>query len=60
MRKAVQPAFEAASGNKLNFMPFFLLAAAEGLRSHPKLNASIEGEMINYHPTENISFAVDT
>ena len=60
MRKAVQPAFQAATGTKLNFMPFFFLAAAEALRSHPKLNASIEGEMINYHPTENISFAVDT
>jgi 2-oxoglutarate dehydrogenase E2 component (dihydrolipoamide succinyltransferase) len=60
MRKAVQPAFQSATGTKLNFMPFFFLAAAEALRSHPKLNASIEGEMINYHPTENISFAVDT
>jgi 2-oxoglutarate dehydrogenase E2 component (dihydrolipoamide succinyltransferase) len=60
MRKAIQPAFQAATGTKLNFMPFFFLAAAEALRSHPKLNASIEGEMINYHPTENISFAVDT
>ena len=60
MRKAVQPAFQAATGTKLNFMPFFFLAAAEGLRSHPKLNASIEGDMINFHPTENISFAVDT
>jgi len=60
MRKSVQPAFQAATGTKLNFMPFFFLAAAEALRSHPKLNASIEGEMINYHPTENISFAVDT
>jgi 2-oxoglutarate dehydrogenase E2 component (dihydrolipoamide succinyltransferase) len=60
MRKAVQPAFQAATGTKLNFLPFFFLAAAEALGSHPKLNASIEGEMINYHPTENISFAVDT
>ena len=60
VRKAIQPAFQAATGTKLNFMPFFFLAAAEALRSHPKLNASIEGEMINYHPTENISFAVDT
>jgi pyruvate dehydrogenase E2 component (dihydrolipoamide acetyltransferase) len=60
IRKSVQPAFQAAIGTKLNFLPFFFLAAAEALRSHPKLNASIEGEMINYHPTENISFAVDT
>jgi 2-oxoglutarate dehydrogenase E2 component (dihydrolipoamide succinyltransferase) len=60
MRKAIQPTFLAATGTKLNFMPFFFLATAEALRSHPKLNASIEGETINYHPTENISFAVDT
>jgi 2-oxoglutarate dehydrogenase E2 component (dihydrolipoamide succinyltransferase) len=60
MRKSVQARFTAATGTKLNFMPFFFLASAEALRSHPKLNASIEGENINYHPSENISFAVDT
>lgn len=60
MRKNDQAAFQAATGTKLNFLPFFFLATAEALRSHPKLNASIEGETINYHPTENISFAVDT
>jgi len=60
MRKAVQARFTAATGTKLNFMPFFFLASAEALRAHPKLNASIEGENINYHPSENISFAVDT
>jgi 2-oxoglutarate dehydrogenase E2 component (dihydrolipoamide succinyltransferase) len=60
LRAAVQPAFIAATGGKLNFMPFFALAAAEALRSHPKLNATIDGENIVYHPTENISFAVDT
>ena len=60
LRQKVQPAFVAATGGKLNFMPFFALAAAEALRSHPKLNATIDGENIVYHPTENISFAVDT
>jgi 2-oxoglutarate dehydrogenase E2 component (dihydrolipoamide succinyltransferase) len=60
MRKDVQARFTAATGTKLNFMPFFFLASAEALRSHPKLNASIEGETIHYHPSENISFAVDT
>jgi pyruvate dehydrogenase E2 component (dihydrolipoamide acetyltransferase) len=60
MRKNIQARFTAATGTKLNFMPFFFLASAEALRSHPKLNASIEGETINYHPSENISFAVDT
>lgn len=60
MRKSIQARFTAATGTKLNFMPFFFLASAEALRSHPKLNASIEGETVNYHPSENISFAVDT
>jgi pyruvate dehydrogenase E2 component (dihydrolipoamide acetyltransferase) len=60
LRKSVQARFTQATGTKLNFMPFFFLASAEALRSHPKLNASIEGENINYHPSENISFAVDT
>ena len=60
MRQNVQSAFVAATGGKLNFMPFFTLAAAEALRAHPKLNASIDGDNIVFHPTENISFAVDT
>ena len=60
LRKAIQPQFVAATGNKLNFMPFFALAAAEALRVHPKLNATIDGDNIVYHGTENISFAVDT
>lgn len=60
LRGQVQSAFVAKNGIKLNFMPFFALAAAEALKAHPKLNASIEGDNIIYHPTENISFAVDT
>jgi len=60
MRKSVQASFMATTGTKLNFMPFFFLASAEALRAHPKLNASIEDDTIHYHPSENISFAVDT
>lgn len=60
LRQQVQAQFVAKTGGKLNFMPFFLLAAAEALKSHPKLNSSVDGENIVYHPTENISFAVDT
>jgi 2-oxoglutarate dehydrogenase E2 component (dihydrolipoamide succinyltransferase) len=60
LRQKVQSAFVAKSGGKLNFMPFFALAAAEALRVHPKLNATIDGENIVYHGSENISFAVDT
>jgi pyruvate dehydrogenase E2 component (dihydrolipoamide acetyltransferase) len=60
LRQKVQSAFVAKSGGKLNFMPFFALAAAEALRVHPKLNATIDGDSIVYHGSENISFAVDT
>jgi len=60
LRAKIQPAFVAKNGIKLNFMPFFTLAAAEALKAHPKLNASIEGDSVTYHGTENISFAVDT
>lgn len=60
LRKSVQAAFTAKTGVKLNFMPFFCLAAAEGLQAHPKINSSVDGENIVYHGTENISFAVDT
>ena len=60
MRKRVQADFTARAGVKLNFMPFFTLAAAEALQAHPKINSSVEGDNIVYHPSENVSFAVDT
>jgi pyruvate dehydrogenase E2 component (dihydrolipoamide acetyltransferase) len=60
LRKRIQADFTAKAGVKLTFMPFFTLAAAEALRAHPKINASVDGENIVYHPSENISFAVDT
>lgn len=60
LRSRVQAAFTAKTGTKLSFMPFFTLAAAEALVAHPKINSTVEGENIVYHPSENISFAVDT
>ncbi len=60
LRKRVQGEFLQKTGVKLNFMPFFTLAAAEALAAHPKINSSVDGDNIVYHPTENISFAVDT
>jgi 2-oxoglutarate dehydrogenase E2 component (dihydrolipoamide succinyltransferase) len=60
LRDRVKADFLAKTGTKLSFMPFFTLAAAEALRAHPKINSSVEGESIVYHPGENISFAVDT
>ena len=60
LRKDVQDAFVAHTGGKLSFLPFFVRAAAEALRSYPIINATVEGETIVYPATENISIAVDT
>ncbi len=60
LRERIKNDFLSKTGNKLSFMPFFTLAAAEALRAHPKINSSAEGDQIIYHDGESISFAVDT
>jgi pyruvate dehydrogenase E2 component (dihydrolipoamide acetyltransferase) len=62
LRDRVKADFEAREGVRLSFLPFFAKATVEGLRQHPKLNASVDidkGEII-YHDTENLGIAVDT
>ncbi|GAA4264879.1 2-oxoglutarate dehydrogenase, E2 component, dihydrolipoamide succinyltransferase [Frondihabitans peucedani] len=59
-RDSVKADFVAKTGNKLSFLPFFTLAAAEALQAYPKLNATVDGDSIVYPDTENISMAVDT
>jgi 2-oxoglutarate dehydrogenase E2 component (dihydrolipoamide succinyltransferase) len=59
-RDQVKGAFQAKTGVKLNFLPFFTLAAAEALRAYPIVNATIDGDNIVYPDHENISIAVDT
>lgn len=60
LRARAKDNFAATEGAKLTFLPFFVKAAVEGLKQHPSLNASIDGENIVYHGTENVSMAVDT
>ncbi len=60
LRDRAKADFAAREGVKLSFLPFFALAAVEALKTHPKLNASIEGENIVYHAEENLGVAVDT
>jgi pyruvate dehydrogenase E2 component (dihydrolipoamide acetyltransferase) len=60
LRDRVKADFLAKTGQKLSFLPFFALAAAEALRAYPIINATIDGETIVYPPQENISIAVDT
>ena len=52
--------FLAKNGTKLTFLPFFVQAATEALKAHPKINASIEGKNVTYHDVEHVGIAVDT
>ncbi|MDO5052284.1 MAG: 2-oxoglutarate dehydrogenase, E2 component, dihydrolipoamide succinyltransferase [Pseudoclavibacter sp.] len=60
LRERVKQEFLDRTGNKLSFLPFFVLAAVEALQSHPIVNATVEGDEIVYPGHENISMAVDT
>jgi pyruvate dehydrogenase E2 component (dihydrolipoamide acetyltransferase) len=59
-RDQVKAQFQAKTGNKLSFLPFFALAAAEALKAFPIINSTVDGDNIVYPPTENMSIAVDT
>ncbi|MES2094768.1 MAG: 2-oxo acid dehydrogenase subunit E2 [Actinomycetota bacterium] len=59
-RDSVKTEFLAKTGQKLSFLPFFALAAAEALKAFPIINATIDGDTIVYPAQENISIAVDT
>jgi 2-oxoglutarate dehydrogenase E2 component (dihydrolipoamide succinyltransferase) len=60
LRERAKRDFEAREGVKLSYLPFFMLAAVEALKSHPMVNASVEGDQITYHAQENLGIAVDT
>jgi 2-oxoglutarate dehydrogenase E2 component (dihydrolipoamide succinyltransferase) len=60
IRDRAKKDFEAREGVKLSFLPFLALAATEALKAHPMVNASIEGDEVVYHGSENLSIAVDT
>ena len=60
LRDKAKGEFERREGTKLSFLPFLALASVEALKAHPGINASIEGDEVVYHGTENLSIAVDT
>lgn len=60
LRDRAKADFQRREGTKLSFLPFFTLAAIEALKVHPTVNASIEGDDVTYHGTENVGMAVDT
>ena len=60
MRKQLGEQFEKTHGVKLGYMSFFVKAAAEALRRHPIVNASVDGDDVIYHGYSDISIAVST
>ncbi len=60
LRDKVKADFLLKTGNKLSFLPFFAMAAAEVLRAHPIINSTVDGDSIVYPGQEHMSIAVDT
>lgn len=60
LRARGKDSFAQREGTKLTFLPFFVKAATEALKAHPKLNATINGNEVTYFDHEHIGIAVDT
>ncbi len=58
LRAKSKDEFEKRYQTKLTFMPFFVKAAAAGLRAFPTLNASLDGTNVVFHKEINIGIAV--
>lgn len=60
LRARAKDDFKAREGVGLSYLPFFVLAATEALKAHPKVNGVLAGDQITYHGLENVGIAVDT
>jgi len=60
LRSKAKDSFAQREGAKLTFLPFIMQAAVEALKTFPKLNAEIAGDVVKYHGSENIGMAADT
>ena len=60
LREKHGKAFAETHGVRLGYMSFFVRAAAEALKRHPDINASIDGEDIVYHGFCDIGVAIST
>jgi 2-oxoglutarate dehydrogenase E2 component (dihydrolipoamide succinyltransferase) len=58
MRERHKAEVQARHGLALTYLPFITRAAAQALRAHPIVNASIEGSNVIYHNEINIGIAV--
>ena len=60
LRERHRDAFEKTHGVRLGYMSFFVRAAAEALKRHPEINASIDGDDIIYHGFCDIGVAISS
>jgi pyruvate dehydrogenase E2 component (dihydrolipoyllysine-residue acetyltransferase) len=58
IREGSKAAFEGKYGTKLTFMPFFVSACVEALRTFPTVNASADGTTVVLHREINVGIAV--
>jgi len=58
LRARMKEEFEKQTETKLTFMPFFIRACVEALRSFPTVNASIDGSNVVLHREINMGIAV--
>ncbi|MBC7790693.1 MAG: 2-oxo acid dehydrogenase subunit E2 [Anaerolineae bacterium] len=58
IRAKNRAAFEAASGQKLTYMPFIIKSVVDGLKQFPVMNASVAGTNVIYRKQFNIGVAV--
>ena len=58
IRAKQRAAFEAATGQKLTYMPFIIKAVVDGLKAFPIMNSSVAGTNVIYRKQFNIGVAV--
>ncbi|HKV52199.1 MAG TPA: dihydrolipoamide acetyltransferase family protein [Gemmatimonadaceae bacterium] len=58
LRAARRAEFEAATGQKLTYLPFIIKAVVDGIKAFPIMNASVAGDSIIYRKQVNIGVAV--
>jgi pyruvate dehydrogenase E2 component (dihydrolipoamide acetyltransferase) len=58
IRAKTRAEFEAATGQKLTYMPFIIKAVTQGLQAFPVMNSSVAGTNVIYRKQINIGVAV--
>jgi pyruvate dehydrogenase E2 component (dihydrolipoamide acetyltransferase) len=57
-RERQKTEFEARTGTRLTFMPFFAFAAVQAIKQFPIINSSVQGDSIVYKKDVNLGIAV--